>query len=141
MTADAPRLIGSLCSGYGGLDLAVQEVLGGTVAWHADNDPTAAWVLARHWPDVPNLGEITTVDWSFVPQVCVLTAAFPRPRKQPRPSASSTRRSPATTPACPPERPFTTGATSWTTSPTSPSASTPRTASPPGSATALTPTS
>ena len=28
--------IGSLCTGYGGLDMAVQSVLGGRVAWVSD---------------------------------------------------------------------------------------------------------
>lgn len=72
-----PPLIGSLCSGYGGLDLGVQSALGGTLAWHAEVNPDAARILARHWPSVPNLGDITTVDWSAVPRVCVLTAGFP----------------------------------------------------------------
>lgn len=36
-----PR-IGSLCSGYGGLDMGVQAVYGGSVAWHVeyDRDPS-----------------------------------------------------------------------------------------------------
>lgn len=38
--------IGSLCSGYGGLDLAVLAVLGGHVVWHAETDPDASRVLA-----------------------------------------------------------------------------------------------
>lgn len=76
-----PPLIGSLCSGYGGLDLGVQSALGGTLAWHAEVNPDAARILARHWPDVPNLGDITTVDWSDVPRVCVLTAGFPCQRR------------------------------------------------------------
>jgi DNA (cytosine-5)-methyltransferase 1 len=68
--------IGSLCSGYGGLDLAVQQVWGGSVAWHAETDPHASRVLTRHW-SAPNLGDITAVDWSAVQPVCVLTAGFP----------------------------------------------------------------
>lgn len=75
-TTNSP-LIGSLCSGYGGLDLGVQSALGGTLAWHAEVNPDASRILARHWPQVPNLGDITTVDWSAVPRVCVLTAGFP----------------------------------------------------------------
>ncbi|GAA4613022.1 DNA cytosine methyltransferase [Saccharopolyspora hordei] len=69
--------IGSLFSGYGGLDLAVQRVLGGRVAWHADNDPAATAVLAHHWPDVPNHGDVTGIDWTGVEPVEVLTAGFP----------------------------------------------------------------
>jgi DNA (cytosine-5)-methyltransferase 1 len=69
--------IGSLCSGYGGLDIAALKVLDGRVAWHADNDPAATRVLARHWPDVPNHGDITTADWSSAEPVDVLTAGYP----------------------------------------------------------------
>ncbi|WP_327660472.1 MULTISPECIES: DNA cytosine methyltransferase [unclassified Streptomyces] len=70
-------LIGSLCSGYGGLDLGVQAVLGGAFAWHAEIDPGPARILSRHWPTVPNLGDITAVNWAGIPEVCVLTAGFP----------------------------------------------------------------
>ncbi|GHJ52969.1 hypothetical protein Nm8I071_22760 [Nonomuraea sp. TT08I-71] len=71
-----PR-IGSLCTGYGGLDLAVELVLGGRLAWYAETDRHARTVLDHHWPDVPNLGDIRAVDWSHVPPVDVLTAGFP----------------------------------------------------------------
>ncbi len=81
ITVSRPPLIGSLCSGYGGLDLGVQAALGGTLAWHAEVDPNASRILARHWPGVPNLGDITAVDWSTVPRVCVLTAGFPCQRR------------------------------------------------------------
>ncbi|MDI2128745.1 DNA cytosine methyltransferase [Yinghuangia seranimata] len=76
MTGPGPR-IGSLCSGYGGLDRAVTDVFGGHVAWHADNHPAAAQVLAHHWPTTPNLGDITAVDWTAVPAVDVLAGGFP----------------------------------------------------------------
>ena len=80
-TIALPPMIGSLCSGYGGLDLGVQSALGGTLAWHAEVNPDASRILARHWPGVPNLGDITTTDWSLVPGVCVLTAGFPCQRR------------------------------------------------------------
>lgn len=72
-----PPRIGSLCTGYGGLDIAVQQVFGGTVAWHADIDPGAAAILAHHYPHIPNLGDITTVDYDHVEPVDILTAGFP----------------------------------------------------------------
>lgn len=71
------RRIGSLFSGYGGLEMGVQAVLGGTVAWHCEIEPAAAKVLAHHHPDVPNLGDITAGDWSRVEPVDVLTGGFP----------------------------------------------------------------
>ncbi len=71
-----PR-IGSLCSGYGGLDAGVQTVMGGTVAWHSDIDPGAAKILAHHWPNVPNHGDLTTTDWSTVEPVDIITAGWP----------------------------------------------------------------
>lgn len=79
--------IGSLCSGAGGLDLAVLQVLGGTVAWHAEYEPpteknpnpsqAGARVLAYRWPGVPNHGDITTTDWATVESVDIVTAGYP----------------------------------------------------------------
>lgn len=72
------RTLGSLCAGSGMLDQAVERVLGPLQRlWHADNDPAASRVLAHHWPDVPNLGDLTTIDWAQVEPPDVLTAAFP----------------------------------------------------------------
>ncbi|MZG20128.1 DNA (cytosine-5-)-methyltransferase [Streptomyces sp. SID5914] len=69
--------IGSLFSGIGGLDLGVQATLGGHLAWHAESDPHASQVLRRHWPHVPNLGDVRAIDWHGISPVCVLTAGFP----------------------------------------------------------------
>ena len=71
-----PR-IGSVCTGYGGLDLAVHAVLGGQLAWYADNDPAASRILAARFPGVANLGDLRTVDWHHVQPVDLLTAGFP----------------------------------------------------------------
>lgn len=69
--------IGSLFSGYGGLDIGVQSVLGGSTAWVCEIEPAPSKILAHHLPDAPNLGDITAVDWSEVEPVDVLTGGFP----------------------------------------------------------------
>lgn len=72
-----PLTLGSLCTGYGGLDLAVAQVLDVATAWVADPDPGAAQILAHHWPGVPNLGDITAVDWTTVAPVDVVCGGYP----------------------------------------------------------------
>jgi DNA (cytosine-5)-methyltransferase 1 len=67
----------SLFSGYGGLDMGVQSVIGGEVVAHVEFDAAPSRVLAHHWPDVPNLGDITAVDWSQLGDIDVLTGGFP----------------------------------------------------------------
>ncbi|MGC4795615.1 DNA cytosine methyltransferase [Micromonospora saelicesensis] len=57
--------------------MAVELVLGGHVTWYAETDRHARTVCAHHWPGVPNLGDIRTVDWTRVEPVDVLTAGFP----------------------------------------------------------------
>lgn len=68
--------IGSLFSGYGGLDLAVEHVFHAETIWFSEISPVQH-VFARHWPDAPNLGDITTVDWSTVPPIDILCGGFP----------------------------------------------------------------
>jgi DNA (cytosine-5)-methyltransferase 1 len=65
--------VGSLFTGYGGLDMAV----GGDLAWYAEIEPAACKVLAAHYPGVPNLGDVTAVDWSQVEPVDVITGGYP----------------------------------------------------------------
>lgn len=69
--------IGSLCTGYGGLDLAVESVLGASTVWVSDIDKGARTILARRFPNAPNLGDLTRLDWSDVPPVDVITAGYP----------------------------------------------------------------
>jgi len=56
--------IGSLFSGYGGLDRAAEEVFDARTAWVSDIDKGARKVLAYRYPDAPNLGDITTIKWT-----------------------------------------------------------------------------
>ncbi|MEO3861317.1 DNA cytosine methyltransferase [Acrocarpospora sp. B8E8] len=76
-TPDTELRIGSLCTGYGGLDLAVAAVLGGRTLWCADNDRHVARILDARLAGVPNPGDITTAEWESVPAVDVITAGFP----------------------------------------------------------------
>ena len=70
-------LIGSLFSGYGGLDLAVSKITGATVAWHCEWDKAPSKILEKHYPDVPNYKDVTQVDFSQVEKVDILTGGFP----------------------------------------------------------------
>ena len=69
--------VGSLCAGYGGLEEGVRSVLGGTIAWQSEIDPGACKILAHRYPNVPNLGDMTVVDWSAVEPVDVLCGGTP----------------------------------------------------------------
>lgn len=68
--------IGSLFSGAGALDLAVEEVFGGQTIWQAEVNKAASVVLGKRF-GVPNLGDITRINWHEVPPVEVLCGGFP----------------------------------------------------------------
>jgi DNA (cytosine-5)-methyltransferase 1 len=69
--------IGSLFSGYGGLDLAVMKVTGAEVAWHCEWDDAPSKILEKHFPGVPNYRDVTKVDFTQVEPVDILTGGFP----------------------------------------------------------------
>ena len=83
--------LGSTCSGYGGLDLAVASVLDVEHAWVSDvckfdkdgnathHDPCRApcSILAHRFPGVPNLGDMKAIDWTTVPPIDIFTAGYP----------------------------------------------------------------
>jgi DNA (cytosine-5)-methyltransferase 1 len=69
--------IGSLCTGYGGLDMAVTGVFGGKLVWCADNDRHVAALLDARYPDIPNHGDLTRLDWRTVELVDIIAAGFP----------------------------------------------------------------
>jgi DNA (cytosine-5)-methyltransferase 1 len=57
--------------------MGVQSVLGGEMSWCAEFDAAPSKILAHHWPTVPNLGDVTKVDWTTVPKVDVITGGSP----------------------------------------------------------------
>jgi DNA (cytosine-5)-methyltransferase 1 len=69
--------IGSLFSGYGGLDMAVESIFGGEVVWHCEWEPAPSAILEAHWPGVPNYRDVSQVDFTTVQPVDVLTGGFP----------------------------------------------------------------
>jgi DNA (cytosine-5)-methyltransferase 1 len=68
--------VGSLFSGIGGLDLGLERA-GMKVIWQSEIDPFACKVLKKHWPEVPNHGDIKQIDWSAVKPVDVICGGYP----------------------------------------------------------------
>lgn len=68
--------VGSLFSGIGGLELGLERA-GMWTVWQSEIEPFACRVLRRRWPSVPNLGDITAVDWAGVPAVDLVCGGFP----------------------------------------------------------------
>jgi DNA (cytosine-5)-methyltransferase 1 len=52
--------VGSLFTGIGGFDLGLERA-GMRVIWQAEIDPYACAVLKKHWPHVPNLGDVRKI--------------------------------------------------------------------------------
>ena len=70
--------IGSIFSGYGGLDRAVQSVFPqAQTAWHCEFDKAPSTILSHHYPDVPNLHDVTQVEWEKVEPVDIITGGSP----------------------------------------------------------------
>lgn len=68
--------IGSLCTGYGGLDLAVEEHFGAETIWCAEFDKYASQVIEQRF-GIPNYKDITQIDWKSLPAIDILTAGYP----------------------------------------------------------------
>ncbi len=69
--------IGSEFAGYGGIDLALDSVLDCRPAWFVEWDEAPSRILAHHWPGVPNLHDVTAIDWSSVEPVDIITGGSP----------------------------------------------------------------
>ena len=68
--------IGSLCTGYGGLDIAVESYFNGEMVWCAENDKYASIIIKERF-NKPNLGDIKQIDWAAVEPIDILTAGYP----------------------------------------------------------------
>ncbi len=48
-----------------------------TVRWQSEIDPYASRILEKHWPDIPNLGDIKLIDWETVEHVDLICGGYP----------------------------------------------------------------
>lgn len=67
---------GSLFAGIGGIDLGLERA-GMICRWQSEIDPYACQVLAKHWPDIPNLGDIRDIDWTRVERTDLVAGGYP----------------------------------------------------------------
>jgi DNA (cytosine-5)-methyltransferase 1 len=68
--------IGSLCTGYGGLDLAVEAYFKAKTIWCAEIDKQASQVIKERF-NIPNYGNIKDIDWASLEPIDILTAGYP----------------------------------------------------------------
>jgi len=68
--------VGSLFSGIGGLDLGLERA-GMKVIWQSEIDPYCNKVLKKHWPEVPNHGNIKDINWETVERPNVICGGYP----------------------------------------------------------------
>lgn len=66
-----------LCAGYGGLALAVEHVFGAETAWVSEYEDAPSRILKHHWPNIPNHGDMTKIDWSAVEPVDIISGGTP----------------------------------------------------------------
>lgn len=68
--------VGSLCTGYGGLDMAVEEYFDAETVWVSEIDKYASQLIELKIKK-PNLGDLKLVDWANVEPIDILTAGYP----------------------------------------------------------------
>ncbi|ASX98751.1 DNA methylase [Arthrobacter phage Colucci] len=55
-----------LFAGYGGLAQAIERGFGARSVWLSEFDPAPSKILAHHFPGIPNLGDVTKIDWDAI---------------------------------------------------------------------------
>jgi DNA (cytosine-5)-methyltransferase 1 len=70
--------VGSLCTGYGGLEMGIEQAFGPIdLVFVSDIDKDVSKLLAHHHPDTPNLGDLTKVNWKKQQPIDLLCAGYP----------------------------------------------------------------
>lgn len=69
--------VGSLFSGFGGLELGLEQTGGFSLAFQVELDPYCQRVLQKHWPHVPKYGDIRTLSGHDLERPDLLVGGFP----------------------------------------------------------------
>jgi DNA (cytosine-5)-methyltransferase 1 len=68
--------VGSLFSGIGGLDLGLERA-GMKVIWQSEIDKYCCKILKKHWPEVPNHGNIKEINWQEIQRPNIIAGGYP----------------------------------------------------------------
>ena len=68
-------LIGSLFSGIGGLELGLERSGLGSVLWQSEIDPFCKQILAKHWPEARQYGDVRNI--TAAGKIDLLCGGFP----------------------------------------------------------------
>lgn len=78
MVTDETLRLGSLCTGYGGLDLAAEAMFDNLIAvWCAEFEEAQSRVIAARFDDLPNLHDVKRIPWWILAPIDVMTAGYP----------------------------------------------------------------
>ena len=69
--------LGSFCTGFGGLDLAVELFYDAELSWYSEIDRNCKKLLEIRYPGVTNIGDLTTLDFKELEPVDIICAGFP----------------------------------------------------------------
>ena len=72
----AMNKIGSLCTGYGGLDMAVEAYFEAETVWVSEIDKHASEVIRQRF-GVTNYGDLKKINWAEIEPIDILTAGYP----------------------------------------------------------------
>lgn len=57
--------------------MAVEHVFNSHVVWQCEYDTAAAKVLAHRYPNIPNCGDVTAINWDSLDRVDILCGGYP----------------------------------------------------------------
>ncbi|ALY09925.1 DNA methylase [Arthrobacter phage PrincessTrina] len=66
-----------LFAGYGGLAQAIERAFGAHTLWLSEFDAAPSKILAHHWPDVINHGDVTKINWALMGRPNIMGGGFP----------------------------------------------------------------